>query len=226
MKPTLTIIGNIAAGKSTLMPILTKKFDAEFVDADNLFQTSDPFATPYLADMKRWAFANELWLTYERVKLLKTAKENQQGLLIIDSGLLMSWVYTYSHLLVGNITEDEWNLYKSMYDVLTQDLFSNTHVIRLRYSMDTLMERLKKRGRDYELAFYTREYLAQIELGLSALIEKLEKHHVNIITIDEESIQDFEKNKDEAAALVATVEASLKDATVLVKQANVSTHLI
>jgi deoxyadenosine/deoxycytidine kinase len=210
MSQTMTIIGNIASGKSTLMPILTKALNARAVDADNLFQEKDPFAKPYLADMNRWAFANELWLTLERVKIMRDAlKHNGHPLTIVDSGLLMSWVYTHSHLLVGNITEDEWQLYKSVYDELTHDMFHNTSVIRLKYSMDTLMERLKKRGRDYELAFYTREYLGQVEMGLSALEERLQDRGVQVITVDEETITDFEYNAKEAAEVVSLVRGSV-----------------
>lgn len=199
MTKTLTIIGNVASGKSTLMPILVKSLPAHAIDADDLFQTSDPFSKPYLADMKRWAFANETWLTLERIKILRAELgKKKSGITVIDSGLLMSWVYTYSHFMVGNITEDEWNLYHALYDELTDGLFQNTHVVKLTYSMDTLMERLKKRGRDYELAFYTREYLGQLELGLSALNDKLKEKGVKVIEITEEFALDFENNPAEA----------------------------
>lgn len=208
---TLTIIGNVASGKSTLMPILVKSLGAHAVDADDLFQTSDPFAKPYLADMKRWAFANETWLTIERIKILRAELgKRKQGITIIDSGLLMSWVYTYSHLLVGNITDDEWNLYHTLYDELTDGLFKNTHVVKLSYSMDTLMERLKKRGRDYELAFYTREYLGQLELGLSALHEKLTSKDVKVIEVTEEFVTDFENNPDDAKKIITHISAQIK----------------
>ncbi len=211
MNTTLTIIGNIASGKSTLMPILVKSLGAHAVNADELFQTTDPFAKPYLADMKRWAFANETWLTMERIKILRTELEKKnKGITVIDSGLLMSWVYTYSHLLVGNITDDEWQLYHTLYDELTGNLFQNTHVVKLSYSMDTLMERLKKRGRDYELAFYTREYLGQLEMGLSALHEKLRAKNVKVIEVTEEFITDFENDPKDTQTLVTHISTQLK----------------
>lgn len=206
MPKTLTIIGNVASGKSTLMPILTKALKAHAVDADDLFQTRDPFAKPFLSDMSRWAFANEMWLTLERVKIMREAlKPRGHRLTIVDSGLLMSWVYTYSHLLVGKISQDEWNLYHELYDELTDGMFANTHVVKLSYSMDTLMSRLKKRGRDYELAFYTREYLGQLELGLAALHKKLLEKRVKVIEIHETVALDFEANQQEAKKIVHLV---------------------
>lgn len=211
MAKTLTIIGNVASGKSTLMPILVSALNAKAVDADDLFQTTDPFAKPYLADMKRWAFANELWLTMERIKILRSELgKRKEGITIIDSGLLMSWVYTYSHFLVGNITEDEWKLYHTLYDELTDGMFENTHVVKLSYSMDILMERLKKRGRDYELAFYTREYLAQLELGLSALHEKLLQKKVKVIEVTEQLVADFENDPNDAQTIISHISAQIK----------------
>lgn len=210
----LTIVGNIAAGKSTLMPYLSRSLKAKPVDADNLFQTSDPFAKPFLADMRRWAFINELWLTKERAIILRKAieaekKKRKETLLVIDSGLLISWVYTYSHVLVETMTNEEWELYKHMFDTLTHGLLEDTYVIKLNYNITTLMERLKKRGRDYELAFYTREYLGQIELGLTALEEKLKQDRIQIINIDEEEFPDFEHSLEQRKSIVTKVKKQL-----------------
>lgn len=206
MTDTLTIVGNIASGKSTLMPRLAQALSARAIDADSLFQTTDPFAKPFLADMSRWAFTNEVWLTVERAKIMKEALEKKTSkVTLVDSGLLMSWVYAYSHLIVGKISQDEWNLYHELYDQLTDGLFENTKVVKLSYSIDTLMQRLQKRGRDFELAFYTREYLGQLELGLSALQEKLVARKVTVIEILEKDVADFEENSKDMKKVITAV---------------------
>jgi deoxyadenosine/deoxycytidine kinase len=215
----ITIIGNVASGKSTAMPILVKALGAQPLYADDLFQTTDPFAERYLQDTPRWALANELWLTYERAQMVNhlvaslaetgNSLDNPGGkhdkTIIVDSGLLMSWVYTYSHLLVKNIDMQEWELYQKLYENLAKDYLEKSCVIRLKYSMPTLMSRLKKRARDYELKFYTEEYLEQIEQGLVALQKKLEENGRKVITIDESEVPDFELNPADADRLVALV---------------------
>lgn len=214
----LTIIGNIGSGKSTAMPLLLKALDAQPLHADDLFQTLDPFRDLYLKDISRWAFTNELWLTYERSKMIREhgaqkssvqspTKTNQ--LVLVDSGLLMSWVYTHSHLLVQNITLAEWELYEQMFDSFSKEYIAKSCVVFLKYSIPTLLARIKKRGRDYELAFYTKEYLEQIEQGLVALEKKLVQLGVPIIVIDESEVANFEQNSADALVLTDKVQSAL-----------------
>lgn len=197
-----TVVGNIGAGKSTIMPIIATLLDADVLDADNLFQTSDPFAQRYLENPARWAMVNELWLTNERVKLVEDKiNDLDKTNLVIDSGILMSWVYVYSHFISGNIGEEEWQLYQELYDRLCKNCLKDTAVIYLDYSIPTLIKRIQKRGRDYELTFYNANYLEQIQHGLSALIRKLEKADISIISIKEDAVADFENSSSDKKML-------------------------
>lgn len=191
----ITIIGNVASGKTSAAPLIVEALGADFLDADTLFQTEDPFRELYLQNTKRWALTNELWLTMRRAELLEQAIAINSGKpLVIDSGLLMSWVYTYSHLAVGNISQDEWELYEKVYNSVTKNLLSELTVIHLNYSMPTLLKRLKQRGRDYELAYYTQDYLMQLEIGIHELIKQLNLGSVSIIEVPEEEVSDFVHN--------------------------------
>lgn len=210
-KKTLVIVGNIASGKSTATRLLSEHFHLSRVDADDLFQTTDPFREVYLENMSRWAFANELWLTVERVKLIqKQLESSNQKLTVIDSGLLMSWVYTYSHYVNGIITKAEWELYEELYTHLAGHVLSQMMVVKLDYSVETLMKRIKKRGREYELDFYTPEYLKQINTGLEALERKLQKAGVKLLCIQESKIPDFEGKKKAQQAFFSTVATLLE----------------
>lgn len=203
---TLVIVGNIASGKSTATQIITQKLKAHKIDADDLFQTSDPFAKVYLENMSRWALTNELWLTVERVKLIKSEMEkNENSLVVIDSGLLMSWVYTYGHYLNGVISADEWNLFEDIYSKLCDEVLNKMLVVRLKYELPVLMYRLKNRGRQYELEFYTPEYLEQIEKGLVALEKKLQAERVPLLLIEQGDVQDFENSTTDRERLHSAV---------------------
>ncbi|MBP7768439.1 deoxynucleoside kinase [Candidatus Woesebacteria bacterium] len=204
---TIVIIGNIASGKSTATDIIAKQFATDRIDADDLFQTSNPFRDVYLENMSRWAFTNELWLTVERVKLIKEhLNTSKSAVTIIDSGLLMSWVYTYGHYLNGVITPDEWQLYEQIYTQIAGPVLSKIQVIRLQYDMPTLMHRLKKRGRAYELEFYTEEYLSQIEKGIEALERRIVKEGVPLLTITEAVSSNFEHNDSDRKSFLDQVQ--------------------
>jgi deoxyadenosine/deoxycytidine kinase len=202
----ITIIGNVASGKSTAVPFIAQEIQAERVDADNFFQTIDPFAKHFLKDISRWAFANELWLTYERAKLIrKTLQEVTSPYLLIDSGLLMSWVYTRSHYIQGLMTEAEWQLYENLYQEIAGDLLEDMLVVYLDYSLPTLMERLHKRGRDYELEYYNENYLNQIQQGLAALYDKLSSQATPTLAIKEHEVADFEASLDDRQHMLSSI---------------------
>lgn len=189
MQPSrmVTVIGNIGSGKTTLTPIIAKKLKAKAVMADNLFQTIDPFRELYLNDLKRWALANELWLTLERVILVKRyLKKYQRQKLVVDSGLLMSWAYTHGHFLSGIMTQDEWFLYRRLFDRVAIGLFSSSVVIALDCSVETLIKRIKQRGRQFELEYYNPVYLERIDKGLTKLKEKLKRKGIKVVSIDGE----------------------------------------
>jgi deoxyadenosine/deoxycytidine kinase len=206
----LTIVGNVASGKSSAVPLLARALQAKPIFADDLFQTIDPFAEDFLKDTPRWAFTNELWLTLERAKIMRRALDGQQtDWLVVDSGLLMSWVYTYSHYLVGKISLDEWKLYADLYDELTADLLGDMTVVMLQYKTETLLNRLKIRGRSYELEFYTRDYLEQLDMGLTELRIKLRAQLAKVIIISEAEVADFVKHKEDEQRLVGGVLAEV-----------------
>ncbi len=206
----ITIIGNVASGKTSAAPLIVEALGADFLDADTLFQTEDPFRELYLQNIKRWALTNELWLTMRRAELLEQAIALNSGKpLVIDSGLLMSWVYTYSHLAVGNISQDEWELYEKVYTSVTKNVLSELTVIYLNYSMPTLLKRLQQRGRDYELAYYTPDYLLQLEMGLSELTRSLSLDGCRLIEINHRDIPDFVNDPSCRSRLIERITVSL-----------------
>jgi deoxyguanosine kinase len=206
----ITIIGNVASGKTSAAPLIVEALGADFLDADTLFQTEDPFRELYLQNTRRWALTNELWLTMRRAELLEQAISMNSGKpLVIDSGLLMSWVYTYSHLAVGNISQDEWELYEKVYNSVTKNLLSELTVIHLNYSMPTLLKRLKQRGRDYELAYYTRDYLMQLESGLEALVQRMLLDGMKVLEVPEKKVNDFVAYKKDQNTLITLINEGL-----------------
>ena len=206
----LTIIGNIGSGKSSATPIISQAISAYEIDADNLFQTTDPFRDGYLQDRERWAFTNELWLTYERTKILRheLAQTNQKWV-VVDSGLLMSWVYAYSHWLKQTITLAEWEFFMALYDEFTLPLSQNLIVLSLHYPIPTLLKRIKARGREFEITYYDAKYLEQLEEGIAALESRLESQRVKLIRVEEKTINDFVKSPKDKEQLIEMIKLEI-----------------
>lgn len=206
-KKVITIIGNIGSGKSSALPIVAKHFKAQSIEADNLFQTTDPFAMDYLKDMQRWAFTNELWLTVERVKLICGEMETGKAkTVVIDSGLLMSWVYTFTHYTAGRLTKAEWDFFCELYDSQAACLLDNSMIIFMNYSIPTLLKRIAKRGREYELEYYSRAFLEELQQGLEALVKTLKSRGLTVREIKEEHVPDFVEMEQGEQSLIRALD--------------------
>jgi deoxyadenosine/deoxycytidine kinase len=210
----LTIIGNIGSGKSEAAKLISSKLKLPSIDADSLFQTVDPFAKNYLKDIKRWSFTNELWLMVSRAKLIREQADPDQ-FTVVDSGLLMSWMYGRAHRLAGEFTEKEWRFYKQLYNHFAKDFMSKTLVLRLKYSQKTLFERIEKRGRKFELEYYTPEYIGGLEKGLNALEKKLRRNKIPLLKVTEKIVPEFVESKSGGKKLVKLVKELLKKHEVL-----------
>jgi deoxyadenosine/deoxycytidine kinase len=191
----ITIVGNVGAGKSTLLELLGIKLGAFEVAADELFKIN-PIFPSFVTDMKRWALPNELWFLFERVKMIK---ENMVYLasqdLVIDSGLLMMYVYAYNGYQQGYFTDEQWQTFADTYELLTKDMAKCDVVVNLKASVPFLLGRITKRGREYEIKNYTEKYVSDLDMSLKALEVKLKNEGTRIIDFDIEKM-DFMKESD------------------------------
>jgi hypothetical protein len=73
-----------------------------------------------------------------------------------------------------------------------------------------LIDRIKKRARDYELEFYTQEYLKQINKGLRVVKRKLLKLGSQSNILKERNIGDFENHKTKKEKMVSDIIRILK----------------
>ncbi len=210
-KITIVLLGNIASGKTSVVKLLKKNFEADFIMADNLFQTKNPYRELYLKEMRTWAFKNETWMTMNRATLIDgLIKKSTHTRVFIDSGLPMSWVYAYSHFQNKVFTRLDWKLYQQIFtrcSMLTPGKFK---VIYLDYKLPTLLKRLNKRGRAYELNYYNQTYLQQIRLGLQKLIANFKRQKIEILTIKEKEFGDFLLTPNKQAQFIKQVRLFIK----------------
>lgn len=202
---TITIIGNIGSGKSTLFPLLAKKLRAKPVKADDLYLIN-PFFPLTVKDRKRWSLASDLWFLKERVKIAQKELDHSNRTLVIDSGVPMSWIYSYSRIKSGYYTRDQWQLYREYYNLLTKSLPLTDILINLTAPETTLIQRIYRRGREYEKKYFTIPYLQSIAHSIKAYQKQVITPATKVITIYTQKI-DLRK-PEQLALLVKRLESS------------------
>lgn len=210
MKKTfITVIGNIASGKSTVAKFLADNLKAKFIAADELYKTN-PFFKDTLKDRKRWSLASDLWFLVKRAELAEGFAESlNKEIVVQDSGLLMSWVYADSRLRSLYMDENEMSLYNILFLRLTNTLPKENLVVYLRLPASILLERIRKRARDFELQFHTPEYLNNISKSLDDLIKKIQKK-TNVLIFDKENWCDIISIEEDRERLLNRVKREIE----------------
>ena len=157
----ITVVGPIAAGKTTASQLLAEKLALPLLDAD-LFE-ENPFLPAYIEDTARWSFATELFFTTHRIKKLATIGNLlAKSSVVVDSGLIMSHeVYTKNHLVQGTMTAAEWDFFTQIVTDYKKNIPEPDVVVVLSAPPTLQQKRIASRGRSFE-AGYTLEYLQNI----------------------------------------------------------------
>jgi deoxyadenosine/deoxycytidine kinase len=209
MNNFITIIGNVAAGKTTMAEFLAKTLPGYLESADDLYKTN-PFFNESVTDLSRWSLASDVWFLIKRLEMakeLETVLKDQP--VVQDSGLLMSWVYANSRVGLQNRSVEQTGIYNNLYATLTSTLPKESLVIYLSLPITVLQQRIFDRRRDFEIKFHTDSYLTTIEDTLHQLVAKLEEHNIRVLSFNEQNWCDIVNGTEGQEKLLSLVRQAL-----------------
>ncbi len=153
----ITIEGCIGAGKTTLAKQLSRDNNGKLI----LEQFEDnPFLPGFYKDPARHAFPVELYFMAERFQHLKKLLTEGD---IFKTFTVSDFLFQKSLIFANNnLTDDEAKLYRTLFDIINPSLPKPDIILYLYAPVETLMQRIQKRGRDYEKNIQP-EYLDKIQ---------------------------------------------------------------
>ena len=163
MKKFVAVAGNIGVGKSTLVGMLCDKLGWEpFYEP----VTENPYLADFYADMAAWSFHSQVFFLAHRLQAHHQLAQ-QAGSVIQDRSVYEdAEIFAHNLSLQGHIQPRDYQTYRELYETVMQFLPPPDLVIYLRASVPTLLNRISRRGRDYEQTI-TLDYLQ----GLNDLYE-------------------------------------------------------
>jgi deoxyadenosine/deoxycytidine kinase len=143
----VAIAGNIGVGKSTLTDRLSARLDWKPYYED---VADNPYLSDFYRDMERWSFHSQVFFLARRLRhhhqlLNHNTSVVQDRTIYEDAGVFAENLYRQGHLV-----ERDYRTYRDMYEALIQYLPPPDLVIYLKSSVETLKQRIRLRGRDYE----------------------------------------------------------------------------
>ena len=203
--PFITVEGPIGVGKTSLSKAISDAFGynllKEIVD-------ENPFLGKFYEDINEWSFQTEMFFLCNRYKQLTDIKHHN---LEVGSPVVADY-HIFKNLIFAKRTLKpvEYEKYESIYKILTADMPRPNMVIYLHASLDTLMDRIAMRGREFE-KMITRDYMEQLSIDYHEFIQHFVVLHpeIPVIQLNGDEI-DFVKNPGDLQKVLQLVDEKLQ----------------
>ena len=140
----IAVEGPIGVGKTTLAGLLSEEFEGRLVLEE---AEENPFLPSFYKDPKVHAFQTQVFFLLSRFRQQKELAQQDLFQQITVSDYIFAKDKIFAQL---NLPEEELDLYESLYSALDAKVAKPDLVIFLQASVDTLRQRIKKRGIRYE----------------------------------------------------------------------------
>ncbi len=151
----IAVEGPIGVGKTSLAKRLSDSLSAELV-LEDVFE--NPFLEGFYEDGQSAALPAQMFFLFARARQIENLRQSDLFATVRVSDYLFSKDRLFAEL---NLTKDELSLYNQVVDSLRVDAPVPDLVIYLQASVDSLLERIARRGIGFERAI-TRNYLERL----------------------------------------------------------------
>ena len=180
-KYSIAIAGNIGVGKSTLTRLL-----ADHLDWTPFYEAVDdnPYLADFYRDMPQWSFHSQIFFLSRRLRLLRNMLSHP-GTVIQDRTIYEdAEIFARNLFQLSNMSKRDYHVYRGLYEEFIQFLPAPDLLIYLKASVPTLIERIHRRGRDFEQEV-SPLYLQQLNELYEAWIEDFTLCPILIVPADD-----------------------------------------
>ena len=163
----VAIEGPIGVGKTSLTNLLAKRFRGTKVLED----AGNPFLDDFYKDKRGAAFRTELFFLLSRFDQQRQIAQRDLFTELILADHMFAKSKIFAHL---TLDDSELMIYNRLYDLLLDQVPRPDLVIYLQANLDTLLKRIKKRGRAYEKAI-SPSYLQELSEAYSHYFYRYEE---------------------------------------------------
>ena len=205
----IVVGGMIGLGKSSVAKILGEHFESEvFYESvdDNPILPLFYSESEEEIQKKRYPFLLQLYFLDTRFKSIKQALISDRN--ILDRSIYEDWYFAMKNMELGRISQLEMNIYESLLNNMMEELNelpkkSPDLMVYLKGSFETVLNRIRKRGREFELDDSLVEYYKFLWEGYDNWVNKhYTASQVLVIDMDKMDVVNSEKDKETLIRLV------------------------
>lgn len=189
--------GVVGVGKTTLSKIISEHFNKE------LYQEpvyDNPILDKFYYDKKRYSFSLQVLLLNKRLDMIKTAIKNGGG--VFDRAIYCDKIFADILHNDGDLSKDEYNLYIE----LSQNMFKYIEppklIVYLETSVDNAIEKIQKRGRDFE-QIMPRNYWEKLNNHYKSYFNNYSECKVLKVNVDGKDFINNSQDREEILNLIS-----------------------
>lgn len=184
MEGIICIDGVVGVGKSTLGEILAEEFGMEFFREPVL---DNPLLDKFYYDKKRYSFPLQVFFLNKRFEMIKQAEK--LGDCIMDRSIYGDVIFAKMLMEDGDMSKEEFDIYEELLYNMLEHIKRPKLMIYLETSVEKAIEKIKRRGRDYEQAV-ERGYWESLNTNYTEYFDNYNLSDILVINVDELDIKD------------------------------------
>ncbi|MBC8397721.1 MAG: deoxynucleoside kinase [Flavobacteriales bacterium] len=198
----IAIAGNIGSGKTSLTKQLSKslKYKSYYEDV---------IANPYLDDfynhMERWSFNLQIYFLNSRFKQLISIDNGKENVIQDRTIYEDAFIFAPNLNAMGLMTQRDYDNYLSLFNTMINLVKPPDLLVYLQSSIPNLVNKIHKRGRDYEKTISI-EYLSRLNERYEAWITTYNSGKLLKINVDD---IDFVENKADYETILELIKKEL-----------------
>lgn len=196
------IAGNIGAGKTSLTELLSKHYgwEAHFEDV-----IDNPYLDDFYNHMERWSFNLQIYFLNSRFRQLESFSNSNKKFIQDRTIYEDAHIFAPNLHAMGLMNQRDFNNYQSLFGLMESMIEGPDILIYLRSSIPNLVNKIHKRGREYENSISI-EYLSRLNERYEAWVSTYNKGKLLVVDVDK---IDFVENKADLGSVIQKIDAEL-----------------
>jgi len=192
----IAVEGVIGVGKTTLASILAKKYGGKLYKE---VVEENPFLENFYMDQEKYAFQAQIFFLLSRFRQQKEMLQSDLFSKFIISDYFMEKDRIFAYI---NLDEKELSLYEILWTYLSKEVAKPDLIIYLQAKTDVLMERIKKRGRPFEVDI-SPDYIEKLNQAYNYFFFHFNETNLMVIKTDD---IDFVDNPEDMEIIINELE--------------------